>query len=157
MGDDAADAIFEELTSLDPESAIRVVQRFLTSNSLGRAATALKSEVSEDPRWQRPASSGGAASSGKPVDLEPPVGEALPVPGTSTRPGRLFDAEPVDPASVPDILLSKPDPVFFGDRDDKRREQSAIEEFPLMARADARSQTSAPHTHLRSQRRANAA
>ena len=63
-----------------------------------------------------------------------PVGEALPVPGTSTRPGRLFDAEPIDPSSVNEALLTKPDPVFFGERDDKRREQSATEEFPLTVR-----------------------
>ena len=141
MADDVTDSLFEELQSLDAESALHLVSRWLATNNLLRSADALKKEASEDPegKWLVPeasgSSNGGGMGAASQVPKAPPVGEALPVPGTSTRPGRLFDAEPIDPASVPEALLTKPDPVFFGERDDKRREQSATEEFPLMVRA----------------------
>ena len=134
--DDLADALFEELNGLDAESALHLVSRWLTTNNLLRTTDALKDEASDDPaKWTaEPAAGSSAAAQQAATPKAPPVGEALPVPGTSTRPGRLFDAEPIDPASVPEALLTKPDPVFFGERDDKRREQSATEEFPLMVR-----------------------
>ena len=134
MGDDVTEALYEELQGLDADSALSLVSRWLTNNNLMRSADALKSEAQEEPaKWSGEASGGGSmAQPASTTPKAPPVGEALPVPGTSTRPGRLFDAEPIDPASVPESLLTKPDPVFFGERDDKRREQSAIEEFPLM-------------------------
>ena len=138
-GEDVTDAIFDELQGLDAESALSVVSRWLAANKLERSTDALQSEVAHDPsKWGSDTAVSGAAGSSSKQSLAtpkaPPVGEALPVPGTSTRPGRLFDAEPIDPASVREILLTKPDPVFFGERDDKRREQSATEEFPLMVR-----------------------
>ena len=137
MSDDVTDQLYEELSNLDPESALHIVSRWLSTNSLQKTGDSLKAESSEDPgKWSAVNPGGGSngAAPGRPSSKEPPVGEALPVPGTSTRPGRLFDAEPVDPASVSEVLLTKPDPVFFGERDDKRREASATEEFPLMVR-----------------------
>ena len=157
MSDDVTEALFEELSSLDAESAMSIVTRWLANNNLMRSSDALKAEAGDDPaKWAAEAAaanpnSAPASKTDKPE--QPPVGEALPVPGTSTRPGRLFDAEALDPASVPEILLTKPDPVFFGERDDKRREQSATEEFPLMARATPAAtarphpRTSASHVH----------
>jgi len=146
--DDVSEALFEELSGLEAESALHLVSRWLANNNLLRSADALKAESSEDPaKWSNEAS--GSADEAKAPKELPPVGEALPVPGTSTRPGRLFDAEPVDPASVPEVLLAKPDPVFFGERDDKRREQSATEEFPLMVHFDALTSGLESETHFR--------
>ena len=68
-----------------------------------RSSDALKAEAGDDPaKWAAEAAaanpnSAPASKTDKPE--QPPVGEALPVPGTSTRPGRLFDAEALDPAS----------------------------------------------------------
>ena len=152
--DDVAEALFDELSGLDAETALSLVSRWLTNNNLMRSADALTAEANEEPgKWAHDAARPAAAQAAQAQPKAPPVGEALPVPGTSTRPGRLFDAEPVDPASVSESLLTKPDPVFFGERDDKRREQSATEEFPLMARATPAAtarphpRTSASHVH----------
>ena len=146
--EDVTESLFEELASLDAESALSVVSRWLASNRLERTNDALMNDVMNDPnKWgenpgggaaagekQQGGSSKPAAAAASATPTAPPVGEALPVPGTSTRPGRLFDAEPIDPSSVSELLLTKPDPVFFGERDDKRREQAATEEFPLTVR-----------------------
>jgi len=153
--DDVQDALFDELNGLDAESALQVVSRWLSTHKLDRSSEALKLEVGGDPsKWGsvesgRPATGNAVANHIPSPDNPPPVGEALPVPGTSTRPGRLFDAEPIDPASVPESLLTKPDPVFFGERDDRRREQSDIEEFPLMVHFDALTSGLESETHFR--------
>ena len=141
--EDVAEQLLEELSAAQPSQALDVVSRWLASQRLDMAANALIKETATDPsKW----GSGSKASSGTVAAITaapahqvstaaaPPIGEALPVPGTSTRPGRLFDAEPVNPSSVPEALLTKPDPVFFGERDDKKRERAATEEFPLTVR-----------------------
>jgi hypothetical protein len=141
--EEVVDSLADELSGLDSESALAVVSRWLAANKLEGAAAALATEVEAEPsKWGSNApliaTTPSASLQGAPSSPElAPVGEALPVPGTSTRPGRLFDAEPIDPASVGEALLTKPDPVFFGERDDKRREQSATEEFPLTVRSAA--------------------
>ena len=93
---------------------------------------------------------GAAAASSKAgaVRQTPPPAEALPVPGTSTRPGRLFDAEPIDPTSVPQTLLMKPDPVFHGDRDERKREAADISEFALTVHFDALTSGLESETHF---------
>lgn len=142
--DEIVDSLADELSGLDSESALAVVSRWLAANKLEGVAAALAAEVEAEPsKWGSNgpiiATTPTASLQGAPSSPElAPVGEALPVPGTSTRPGRLFDAEPIDPASVSEALLTKPDPVFFGERDDKRREQSATEEFPLTVRNSPR-------------------
>ena len=144
------DALYEELANLPPESALQLVSKWLKQNNLARVADTLTAEVSEDPsKWTSSVNSSALSSKRPAISEPPPVGEALPVPGTSTRPGRLFDAEPLDPATVPEVLLTKPDPVFFGERDDKRREQSATEEFPLMVHFDALTSGLESETHFR--------
>ena len=144
MGSESADLleeIFEELSAVPPSQALQVVSRWLASNRLDAAANTLQKEISTDPsRWgaDAPATQGsgnglsasnGGGAAATASTASPPVGEALPVPGTSTRPGRLFDAEPIDPSSVPDILLTKPDPVFFGERDEKKLFAKAVAEL----------------------------
>jgi len=155
--EDMAEQLFDELSSAQPSQALEIVQRWLSTQKLDAACGALMKEVATDPgKWGSvPASSASAsaakASSSQHATLTaaPPVGEALPVPGTSTRPGRLFDAEPVDPATVPDVLLTKPDPIFFGERDDKKRESAATEEFPLTVHYDALTSGLESETHFR--------
>ena len=144
-GEEIAHALTEELNELDAESALSVVSRWLAANKLEKAAQALATEVGAEPsKWGNDGPTlavnpGAQLKKASPASPElVPVGEALPVPGTSTRPGRLFDTEPIDPASVSESLLTKPDPVFFGERDDKRREASATEEFPLTVRRASR-------------------
>lgn len=137
MDDGLAEALFDELSQAPPDQALQVVSRWLAGHKLDAACGTLMKEVASDPsKWgtEPPSTPTMAAATGnasRAPASSPPVGEALPVPGTSTRPGRLFDAEPIDPGSVPEIMLTKPDPIFFGERDDKKREQSATEEFPL--------------------------
>ncbi|KAL3909082.1 MAG: hypothetical protein SGPRY_009553, partial [Prymnesium sp.] len=61
----------------------------------------------------------------------------------------LFDAEPIDPTSVPEMLLMKPDPVFHGDRDERRREAADILEFNLTVHFDALTSGLESETHFR--------
>jgi len=152
--DDLAEALFEELSSAPPEQALQVVTRWLSGHRLEAACGTLMKEIASDPsKWGTdppitPATSDPPSSKSNPVS-SPPVGEALPVPGTSTRPGRLFDAEPIDPGAVPELMLTKPDPIFFGERDDKKREQSATEEFPLTVHFDPLTSGLESETHFR--------
>jgi serine/threonine protein kinase len=143
-----ANALAAELQGLDPQSALSVVSKWLAQNKMDKALQALKTDAGDHSKF-----GGGAGLPAKsaptPQPVAPPVGEALPVPGTSTRPGRLFDAEPIDPATVPEQLLTKPDPVFFGERDDKRREANVTEEFPLMVHFDALTSGLESETHFR--------
>jgi len=158
MADEIADEIFAELSAASPSAALEIVSRWLSNQKLDAAAGALMKEVaaSGDGKWGA-ASSAAASQPAAPaapsqksaLAAAPPVGEALPVPGTSTRPGRLFDAEPIDPSSVPDVLLTKPDPIFFGERDDKKRESAATEEFPLTVHFDALTSGLESETHFR--------
>ena len=60
-----------------------------------------------------------------------PAAEALPVPGTSSRPGKLYDTEPVSAGQVPEVLLAKPDPIFHGERDERKRESSQLHDFAM--------------------------
>uniref|UniRef100_A0A7S2NG04 Protein kinase domain-containing protein n=1 Tax=Haptolina brevifila TaxID=156173 RepID=A0A7S2NG04_9EUKA len=151
--DDAAEALFEELNQAPPDQALQIVSRWLTGHKLDAACGSLMKEIASDPsKWgteppTTPSPAPGNAS--RTPAAAPPVGEALPVPGTSTRPGRLFDAEPIDPGSVPEIMLTKPDPIFFGERDDKKREQSATEEFPLTVHFDPLTSGLESETHFR--------
>lgn len=64
-----------------------------------------------------------------------PAAEALPVPGTSSRPGKLYDTEALTVQQVPEILLTKPDPIFHGERDERKRESSQLHDFAMQARA----------------------
>eukprot|EP00962_Isochrysis_galbana_P014750 scaffold4225_cov101-Isochrysis_galbana.AAC.1 len=64
-----------------------------------------------------------------------PAAEALPVPGTSSRPGKLYDTEALTVQQVPEMLLTKPDPIFHGERDERKRESSQLHDFAMQARA----------------------
>mmetsp|Transcript_56265 Transcript_56265/g.147766 ORF Transcript_56265/g.147766 Transcript_56265/m.147766 type:complete len:552 (-) Transcript_56265:47-1702(-) len=135
------DALYKELSELDPESAVTVISRWLASHNLKQAELTLEEELQSNPVNPPP-----PASAARQV---PPPAEALPVPGTSTRPGRLFDAEPIDPTSVPEALLMKPDPVFHGDRDERKRENADILEFNLTVHFDPLTSGLESETHFR--------
>ena len=48
--------------------------------------------------------------------------------------GKLYDAEPISSSRVPGELLMKPEPVFHGERDNQRREEAPVYEFPMHVR-----------------------
>lgn len=125
-----------------------MISRWLGSHNLKRAEEALEEDLQAHPITPNGAEASASASEGA-VRQTPPPAEALPVPGTSTRPGRLYDAEPVDPTSVPEMLLMKPDPVFHGDRDERRREAADILEFNLTVHFDALTSGLESETHFR--------
>jgi len=136
------EALYKELSELDPESATQVISRWLSAHNLKRTEEALEEDLQVHPVNPAPPAVGV-------VRQTPPPAEALPVPGTSTRPGRLFDAEPIDPTSVPETLLMKPDPVFHGDRDERKREAADILDFQLTVHFDALTSGLESETHFR--------
>lgn len=146
------DSLFDELRTNEPELVTTVIRRWLEENKHTPSAAALTAD------FQRVASADGGSSSETLLSADPPEesakqspppAEALPVPGTSTRPGRLYDVETVDPTQVPEQLLLKPDPVFHGDRDERKRERASVEEFPLMVHFDALTSGLESETHFR--------
>eukprot|EP00326_Haptolina_ericina_P004421 CAMPEP_0181211450 /NCGR_PEP_ID=MMETSP1096-20121128/23790_1 /TAXON_ID=156174 ORGANISM="Chrysochromulina ericina, Strain CCMP281" /NCGR_SAMPLE_ID=MMETSP1096 /ASSEMBLY_ACC=CAM_ASM_000453 /LENGTH=568 /DNA_ID=CAMNT_0023302847 /DNA_START=52 /DNA_END=1758 /DNA_ORIENTATION=+ len=142
------EALYKELSELDPSTALQVVSRWLIDNNLKAAEQTLQEDFETNPLSVNP------SSKGKPRDHQtPPPAEALPVPGTSTRPGRLFDAEPVDPSMVSETLLMKPDPVFHGERDERKREAADIAEFQLTVHFDALTSGLESETHFRVEER----
>ncbi|EOD40754.1 hypothetical protein EMIHUDRAFT_454192 [Emiliania huxleyi CCMP1516] len=78
-----------------------------------------------------------------------PTAEALPVPGTSSRPGKLYDVEPLSAQQVPDVLLTKPDPIFHGERDERKRESCQLHDFAMMVHYDRFTSGLESETHFR--------
>mmetsp|Transcript_3427 Transcript_3427/g.8259 ORF Transcript_3427/g.8259 Transcript_3427/m.8259 type:complete len:286 (-) Transcript_3427:1728-2585(-) len=143
------DALYQELIDLDPESAVQIVSRWLGAHNLKRTEEVLEEDLQARPLVGNGSADAATSSSSETVRQTPPPAEALPVPGTSTRPGRLFDIEPIDPTSVPEMLLMKPDPVFHGDRDERKREAADILEFNLTVHYDALTSGLESETHFR--------
>jgi hypothetical protein len=67
----------------------------------------------------------------------------MPAASTSSRPGKLYDAEPISSSQVSGELLTKPDPVFHGERDERQREAAPVYEFPMHVRLLARTHAGA--------------
>jgi len=83
------------------------------------------------------------------VPTKAPAAEALPVPGTSSRPGKLYDVESINPSSVPEVLMLKPDPVFHGERDERRREAAELYDFAMQVHYDPLTSGLESETHFR--------
>lgn len=92
-------------------------------------------------RCQYPARCSGRAAAPQRC-LSSSDGLALPrtisLAGTSSRPGKLYDVEPLSAQQVPDVLLTKPDPIFHGERDERKRESCQLHDFAMMAPAHSR-------------------
>ena len=145
MADDTkVEALCEELRTLDVNAAVKVIGSWLEEHSLKHVLDSFHEAVLTDP-----AILGAQATiisippqpavQEKPPNAAPltaPPAEALPVPASSTssRPGKLYDAEPISSSQVPGELLTKPDPVFHGERDERQREAAPIYEFPMHVR-----------------------
>lgn len=101
-----------------------------------QAASAAALEIPEDRHAPGKGGGGSSSTNQAPVrHTQPPSAEALPVPGTSSRPGKLYDTEPVTAQQVPEVLQTKPDPIFHGERDERKRESSQLHDFAMQARA----------------------
>ena len=59
--------------------------------------------------------------------------------------GKLYDAEPISSSRVPGELLMKPEPVFHGERDNQRRDEAPVYEFPMHVRLLYNSNTRTRH------------
>ena len=135
MSDEQIDSVFEDLAALEPSSAVQVVTRWLEQYKLEQIANALSEAVLNDEKllgsYAPHSKVASAVSSTMPpkqptASAKAPTAEALPVPGTSSRPAKLYDADSVDPSKLPEALLVKPDPVFHGERDEKQREAAPL-------------------------------
>jgi len=154
---------------LDAPVAAQVVLRWLNQHQLTQVVSALNTVLKEQPALNggaapsssaaaRDKPSGSGAQPAKPAmsefrqvpsEQKPPHAEALPVPGTSSRPGKLYDAEAINPAQVSEVLLIKPDPVFHGERDERKREGAQLYDFPMMVHYDPLTSGLESETHFR--------
>ena len=82
-----------------------------------------------------------------------PTAEALPVPGTSSRPSKLYDVESVNASGIPEALLIKPEPIFHGERDERKREASQLYEFTMQVHFDPLTSGLESETHFRVEER----
>jgi len=152
------DAVFEDLAALEPQSALQVVTRWLERYKLDQVASALSEAALNDEKLLGNYAPHTKVASGvnstqpptQPVtSAKAPTAEALPVPGTSSRPAKLYDAEGVDPSKLPEALLVKPDPVFHGERDERKREAAALFDFSMQVHYDPLTSGLESETHFR--------
>ena len=146
--DPKVEALCEELRTLDVGTAVKVISSWLEEHSLKQVLDSFHEAVLTDPSilgLQATIISipPQPAVQEKPPNAAPltaPPAEALPMPAstTSSRPGKLYDAEPISSSQVAGELLTKPDPVFHGERDERQREAAPVYEFPMHVRLLAR-------------------
>ncbi len=149
-------AVVSTLNELDVDGAVLVITSWLEDRGLTATRAALHEEAVSHTGLIAHAPLASTAPELEPpsaAPLQPPAAEALPVPGSSSRPGKLFDAEPVSSSQVPQALLSKPDPVFHGERDDKKREAAHVYEFPMDVYFDALTSGLESESHFRVEER----
>eukprot|EP00964_Phaeocystis_antarctica_P151550 scaffold119172_cov57-Phaeocystis_antarctica.AAC.4 len=133
MGDDArVEALRDELRTLDLHEAAKAIRAWLGEHSLQSGSSRSSSEsfeaiVVSPPGSAPPAEPPNAA----PLTAPPATAGEQPAPSPNPMPRRLYDAEPVSSSRVPPEMLSKPDPVFHGERDDRKREEAPVYEFPM--------------------------
>ena len=149
MVDDAkVEALCEELRSIDVGDAVKVIGTWLEEHSLKQVLDSFHEAVLTDPTILGAQATVVSvppqpAVQEKPPNAAPltaPPADALPMPAasTSSRPGKLYDAEPISSSQVSGELLTKPDPVFHGERDERQREAAPVYEFPMHVRLLAR-------------------
>ena len=145
MVDDAkVEALCEELRSIDVGDAVKVIGTWLEEHSLKQVLDSFHEAVLTDPTILGAQATVVSvppqpAVQEKPPNAAPltaPPADALPMPAasTSSRPGKLYDAEPISSSQVSGELLTKPDPVFHGERDERQREAAPVYEFPMHVR-----------------------
>jgi len=161
--DEAVEALYEDLCALEPQAAAQVVHRWLALHKMTQVVDAFNAALREVPELNGAAGTGApaAASSAKagvskppqqlqvPSEQKAPLAEALPVPGTSSRPGKLYDVEAINPAQVAEVLLIKPDPVFHGERDERKREAARLYDFSMQVHFDPLTSGLESETHFR--------
>ena len=149
MADDTkVEALCDELRSMDVGDAVKVIGTWLEEHSLKHVLDSFHEAVLTDPTILGAQATlvsvpPQPAVQEKPPNAAPltaPPADALPVPAasTSSRPGKLYDAEPISSSQVSGELLTKPDPVFHGERDERQREAAPVYEFPMHVRLLAR-------------------
>lgn len=157
VGTTDVEAVLDDLLKLEPSSAIQVIHRLLEHHRLDGVITVLNDAISQNSELNGSDHTVPAASAAnmqlppaKPlVPTKAPAAEALPVPGTSSRPGKLYDVDSVNPAQVPEPLLTKPDPVFHGERDERKREAAELYDFAMQVHYDPLTSGLESETHFR--------
>ena len=149
----------EELRALGADGAVQVISTWLEEHSLKQVLDGFHEAVLNDELLLGGGAAALAAPAGEPTPVEPPnaapltapPAEALPVGGgsSSSRPGKLYDAEPVSSSTVAQDLLVKPDPVFHGERDERKRESAPIHEFPMTVHYDPLTSGLESESHFR--------
>eukprot|EP00316_Scyphosphaera_apsteinii_P020151 CAMPEP_0119315070 /NCGR_PEP_ID=MMETSP1333-20130426/34355_1 /TAXON_ID=418940 /ORGANISM="Scyphosphaera apsteinii, Strain RCC1455" /LENGTH=639 /DNA_ID=CAMNT_0007320299 /DNA_START=127 /DNA_END=2047 /DNA_ORIENTATION=- len=152
------DTMFEDLMKLGASASVQVIHRWLEHHRLDGVITVLNEAISQNSDLNcnsedsKPAAS---AANMQPPPVKPlvptkaPAAEALPVPGTSSRPAKLYDADSVNPAQLPEQLLTKPDPVFHGERDERKREAAELYDFAMQVHYDPLTSGLESETHFR--------
>ena len=136
--DASVEVLREELRTLDLHDAARAVRNWLAENapqdSVSRSSNDVvkgKAKVVSPPQMAPP---GAEPPDAAPLKA-PPAAAGQPAPSSNpVRMGKLYDAEPISSSRVPGELLMKPEPVFHGERDNQRREEAPVYEFPMHVR-----------------------
>mmetsp|Transcript_29680 Transcript_29680/g.70494 ORF Transcript_29680/g.70494 Transcript_29680/m.70494 type:complete len:602 (+) Transcript_29680:36-1841(+) len=160
MADDTkVEALCDELRSMDVGDAVKVIGTWLEEHSLKHVLDSFHEAVLTDPTILGAQATlvslpPQPAVQEKPPNAAPltaPPAEALPVPAasTSSRPGKLYDAEPISSSQVSGELLTKPDPVFHGERDERQREAAPVYEFPMHVHYDPLTSGLESESHFR--------
>jgi len=143
--DSRIQSLSDELRALEVGAAVKVIGSWLGEHSLQAVLDSLHEAVMNDPVL------GGTQAATVSVPqletktsmpfVKPPNAAPLTAPpaehgqlppfANHGRLGKLYDAEPVSSARVPGELLMKPEPVFHGERDDRKREAAPVYEFPM--------------------------
>ena len=145
--DASVEALRKELRTLDLHDATRAVRAWLGSaenapqDGVSRSSTdVVEATVVSPPQLAPP---GAEPPNAAPLKA-PPAAAGQPAHSSSpVRMGKLYDAEPVSSSRVPGELLMKPEPVFHGERDNQRREEAPVYEFPMHVRLLCRTRTHA--------------
>lgn len=156
-----AGAVADDLRALPPDAAIHVINQWLEAHSLNRTSTSFSEEVLSDARLAgvprvvptQPTAATPSAPADKSQVGTAPTAEALPVPGTSSRPSKLYDVESVNASGIPEALLIKPEPIFHGERDERKREASQLYEFTMQVHFDPLTSGLESETHFRVEER----
>ena len=134
--DDArVEALRETLRTLDLHAAAKTASSWLVEHSLQAPSSSsssndsLQANVVSPPQLAAPA-------------VEPPNAARLATPlgtyrGIDRGPVKMYDAEPVsmqEYGRMESELLTKPHPVFHGERDEHQREMAPVYEFPVHVR-----------------------
>ena len=137
MVDDArVEALRDELRTLDLHEAAKAIRAWLGEHSLqhgcSRPTTDSLEAIVVSPPQQAPP--GTEPPNAAPLTAPPAAAGQPASSNRSHMPRRLYDTEPVSSRQLPPELLMKPDPVFHGERDDRRREMAPVYEFPMHVR-----------------------